>query len=524
MSQYLSSLITPRAVDAAADLHQAEPDTFASVAAAVRRFAASKVTPGGPLDADDLAAVAALTACDLIREHDHSPSMAAALAVTTAVRGALRDYRSGDAGTGATAGSLDQEDTPLIRLAAPAQYDPQAAYTTTTGDRYARCLAALPDLDGVTAHALLDNEHKGGKVPAAAVRRAHGLPPVTGRAGTAWTAQVTADAARILPALQDEYRDALTLDAQACEGWEPSRTYGQPRTPRRCDLDAQAADQAAKTRNQDDARRKQDRPHTSGPASLPRLAWDQRSADRLGVMDGSARRAVTQDDRRTALDVEAARQRHAALDVPAYRPETVRKPTAQAVQDGEADAILDESGTFDPMATGTDRTAQRLPGVTVHRCTTACPSTCDQDGAALAMSGPGCGTGNGSSAAVTRAPGSRKSKGGSTGPTVTLGGSRGPAVVQATMTGKPSAAGMGSTARCACDAPTPSADHLDALAVVNYAGSGTYADAPAVRVPAAHCPLHQVTGGTSASLPFPAPGSDEHAAWVRAARLAGTCE
>ena len=384
MSAYLTSLITPANVTAACDLSAADAAYLSTVCLRMARKVAGDRVP-----ADDVASVAVLQAAGMVAA-GHSLTVAAAAAVKVATVAALRDA-AGNGGADSSSVPLesteDDNGAPLLRLASPYAPDPSAPYRTTTGDRYGRALASLDGLDGVTAHALLSAEWKGGKVPAAAVRRALDLPPVTGRAGTAWTASVTADAARVLPDLQDTYRALLTLDGQACEGWEPSRTYGAPRTSRRCDAAAVKADRAGKARAADDARRVQDDRATSGPASVV-ATYSRRQADRLGTLDGSARRRAVPADRPAPSG---------ALTVKGYR-------SAPAAAKAERDLLA-----FDGEA-ASQATGARVPGVSV-----------DRDGVAVAGAGV-ANRGSGSGPAAMRHETPRKtSKGGGTGPTVPCG-------------------------------------------------------------------------------------------------------
>lgn len=383
MSSYLTSLITPANVDAAADL---STEDAAYLATSCRRLAAAQA--GDRVPAEDVASVAVLQAAGMVAG-GHSLSTAAAAAVRVAMVAALRDTEQDTRNVGGSLDDVDTEGQPRLRLASPYAPDPAAPYRTTTGDRYARSLASLDGLDGVTAHALLSAEWKGGKVPAAAVRRALDLPPVTGRAGTAWTREVTEDAARVLPALQDAYRALLTEDAQGTEAWQPSRTYGTPRTRRTVDADAVKVDRAEKLRPADDARRTEDTRGTSGPASAVAVV-SRRALDRLGVLDGSTRRRATEQDARVTPP--------ASLTVAAYaRPASSRKAE-------------DDAAAWMPDAE--QRTGRRAPGVTV-----------DADGVAVAQAGqPGSGLGSGSGPAVPRPVAPRKaSRSGGTGPTVPTG-------------------------------------------------------------------------------------------------------
>lgn len=387
MSAYLTSLLTPGNVAAAADL---PADDLAALSTLCRRFAARQA--GDRVNAEDVAAVATLQAAGMLAA-GHGPSTAAAAAVRVAVVAALRDA---DGNGGAESSSVPLEATeddngaPLLRLASPYAPDPAAPYRTTTTDLYRDALAALPAGDAPVAAALLSEDGKGGKVPAAAVRRALGLAPVTGRAGTAWTATLTEDAARILPALQDCYRDALTLAAQGCEGWEPVRTYGAPRTARRIDRAALTADRAAKVRPADDARREQDARRSSGPASRPAV-WDRRAADRLGILAGGARRRATEDDKRAALAPSQS------LTLPAYSPGAARAAEERRVLAFDVEAASLPTGA-------------RIPGVSV-----------DADGVAVAGAGV-ANRGSGSGKAAPRHTAPRKaSRTGGTGATVPVG-------------------------------------------------------------------------------------------------------
>lgn len=458
--------IEPRHIDAANALHTEDPATVAVLAAQIRRAVAT-VTD---LDRDDLAQVAALLAPLLVTE-DHSTSQAAAVAVRRAAAAMRRD-RDGDLTP--LDDVMGENGEPLVRLASPWTPDPAAPYTTTTADRIVSAASTLDHRTATVAAACHSYEWKGGKPPAAAIRRALGLPPVTGRAGTAWTATLKDEAPAAVAALHDAYRDALTLDWQGCEPTTTTRPAHRaaptvarhrstqaPRLRRIVDERAAATDAAAKERSPEDARITRDKAAVSGPATAV-VTVSRRSLDRLGVLDGSARRRATEDDARHGSAVAAT----LPATLPAWTPERTKRPTAQQVQDGEADAVTDESSDFDAMATGTDqRTSSRLPGVSVHRCTKACPADCHEDGAAVAVAGTGAGTGAGSGAPVSKAPASRKGKGGSTGPTVPVGKAGSAARVASTVTGKPSAAGMGSKGECACDQPRAVFCHLHAVAL-----------------------------------------------------------
>lgn len=390
MSNYLGGLVTPANVDAANSL---SPDVLALLRDTVRAMA--RKAAGDRVPADDVAAVAVLQAAGMI-EGGHTLSTAAAAAVKVATVAALRDADSNGAADSTTVPLESTEDdngAPLLRLASPYAPDPAAPYRTTTTDRYTRSLASLDGLDGVTAHALLSAEWKGGKVPAAAVRRALGLSPVTGRAGTAWTAAVTEDAARVLPALQDAYRDALTFDAQGVEGWEPVRTYGAPRrgpVVRTYSATRRHGDAYRAVPRTDDGTepRREDSRATSGPASAPRT-FDRRAADRLGILDGSARRKATEDDRRAATEPSRL------LTVPPYG-----TAPGQAKQ---------ERGTFDYVRAA-EPSGARIPGVSV-------------DAAGVAVAGSGVASrGSGTGKAATRPAAPRKaSRTGGTGATIPAG-------------------------------------------------------------------------------------------------------
>lgn len=376
MSYSPLTAIKPEHVDAANALHSSDSETAAVLTAQIRRLASRSTD----VDGDDVAALASILAPVLLTD-GHGTSEAA----TVAVRRAAGLLRADRPDTASIEGNTTEDGTVLLRMVTPHAPDPAVAYGTTNRDRYADALAALDGDDATTADALLSHEWKGNKVPAAAVRRALGLPPVTGRAGTAWTATVTEDAARVLPALEDAYRSTLTLHAQGCEGWEPASTYGLPRMPRRCDADAVKADRASKARPADDARRVEDSRATSGPASDV-LTYRLIMGTPVNVATG-----------RTL----SLQERHG---VRASRPVEAFTVASRATRKAEQDVAswLPAEGTTEHAGT------RRLPGVTV-----------DDDGQAVAPSGQaGSNAGAGTSKAAMRHAAPRKRSRGSTGPTV----------------------------------------------------------------------------------------------------------
>lgn len=269
--------IEPRHIDAANHLHNNDPETAAVLAAAVRQ-AARKVTD---LDRDDVASLAGIYAPALLN-NGTTTSEAATVAVRRACNALRQDPTKDDAVP--LDEVTDERGEPLARMVSPWTPEPSAPYRTTTADRIVRAATALDPRTATIAAACHTYEWKGGKPPAAAIRRALGLPPVTGRAGTAWTALLKEDAPAAVAALHDEYRDQLRLDEQGCEGWEPVSTYGLPKMPRRLDDAARRADLAAKVHraeHHDDAARlrliRAEGPRQAWTREVPPAAWTRQA-------------------------------------------------------------------------------------------------------------------------------------------------------------------------------------------------------------------------------------------------------
>lgn len=391
MSQYLTSKITPAGIDAVNALATTDPGSLAVLTSAVR--SQSKVQAGDRVPAEDVASVAVIIGAALLEcGRASSPGEAAALAVRTAVIAALQDTAQDAEHVGGSLDDTDDDGQPRLRLASPYAPDPAAPYRTTTRDLFLSALSALPDVGddipgGVVAHALLDGEWKGGKVPAAAVRRALDLPPVTGRAGTAWTAEVTGWAADLLPDLHDTYRSALNV----AHGKARRVTDDAARQDHRDAVERPARDGAPMRRDSTSPGSGQH----SGPASLAVVV---RFVD-CGPMIGQALHATgTAVSRPLVTRESTALASSLPTSLPAYSRDAAASRRERDLLAFDGEALSGPTGA-------------RIPGVSV-----------DRDGVAVAGSGQRQGAGSGSGKAATRPAASRKAgKGGGTGPTIPCG-------------------------------------------------------------------------------------------------------